>query len=77
VFVFNFHATESYVGLRIPVPDPKDYRVVLNTDSPQFDGLGRVPEAAVYPQQNVAMYGRRQSIQLYLPARSAKVLAPI
>lgn len=77
VFVFNFHPTESYVGLRIPIPDPRDYRVVLNTDSRQFEGFGRVPEFAVYPRQNVEMYGRKQSLQLYLPARSAQVLAPV
>ena len=32
VFVFNFHPTESYRGLRTPVPDPTSYRVILNTD---------------------------------------------
>ena len=77
VFVFNFHPTESYVGLRIPVPDARDYRVVLNTDSRQFEGFGRVPEFAMYPKQSTAMYGQPQSLQLYLPARSAQVLAPI
>jgi 1,4-alpha-glucan branching enzyme len=77
VFVFNFHPTESYVGLRIPVPDPRDYRVVLNTDAKQFEGFGRVPEFALYPRQNVPMYGRGQSVQLYLPSRTAQVLAPV
>ncbi len=77
VFAFNFHSTESYVGLRIPVPDARDYRVVLNTDSRQFEGFGRVPEFAVYPKQNVGMYGQGQSVQLYLPARTAQVLAPV
>ena len=77
VFIFNFHPTESYVGLRIPVPDPRDYRVVLNTDSPQFEGQGRVPEFAMYPKQDVPMYGRGQSVQLYLPSRTAQVLAPL
>ena len=28
VFVFNFHPTQSYPDLRIPVPDPADYRVM-------------------------------------------------
>jgi 1,4-alpha-glucan branching enzyme len=77
VFVFNFHPTESYVGLRIPVPDPRDYRVVLNTDSKQFEGFGRVPEFALYPKQDVGMYGRGQSVQLYLPTRTAQVLVPV
>jgi len=31
----------------------------------------------IYPRQNVPMYMQDQSIQLYLPARTAQVLAPI
>ena len=77
VFVFNFHATESYRDLRIPVPDAKDYRVILNTDAKEFEGQGLVAVGQKYPLQNVGMYGRNQSIQIYLPARSAQVLAPI
>jgi 1,4-alpha-glucan branching enzyme len=77
VFVFNFHPTESYVGLRLPVPDPKNYKVILNTDAPQFEGFGLVPEHTTYPKQDVPMYQRNQSIQLYLPCRTAQVLAPV
>lgn len=77
VFIFNFHPTESYVGLRLPVPDPRDYQVILNTDAVQFEGLGRVPERTTYPRQNVPHYMRNQSVQLYIPTRTAQVLAPI
>jgi len=77
VFVFNFHSTESYRDLRIPVPDPRDYKVILNTDDKAFEGFGRVAPGMVYPKQSVGMYSRAQSIQLYLPARSAQVLAPV
>ncbi len=77
VFVFNFHATESYGDLRLPVPDAKDYKVILNTDDTLFEGHGLVAQNMVYPEQKVPMYGRSQSIQLYLPARSAQVLAPV
>ena len=77
VFAFNFHPTESRTDLRIPVPDATDYRVVLNTDDRQFEGHGLVAEAMVYPKQGVPMYGREQSIQVYLPSRSAQVLAPV
>jgi 1,4-alpha-glucan branching enzyme len=76
VFAFNFHVSESYPGLRIPVPDRSDYHVVLNTDSAHFGGQGLVPEGQHYPWQDVPMYGRGQSLQIYLPARSAQVLAP-
>jgi 1,4-alpha-glucan branching enzyme len=77
VFIFNFHPTESYSGLRIPVPDANDYQVVLDTDRPEFDGYGRVAPACIYPKQQIPMYGRTQSVQIYLPSRSAQVLAPM
>ena len=76
VFAFNFHPTESYADLRIPVPDSADYQVVLNTDDARFGGLGRVAPDTRYPRQPVPMYGRAQSVQIYLPSRSAQVLAP-
>jgi 1,4-alpha-glucan branching enzyme len=77
VFVFNFHPTESYTNLRIPVPDPKNYKVILDTDEARFGGFGRVAPGATYPKQDVPMYNRQQSVQIYLPNRSAQVLAPI
>lgn len=77
VFVYNFHPHESFFGLRIPVPDRCDYRVVLDTDRPEFEGQGRVQDGAVYPVQDVPLYGRNQSVQIYIPARTAQVLAPV
>ncbi len=77
VFAFNFHPTESYADLRIPVPDAADYRVVLNTDDTRYAGPGRSAENIVYPLQHTPMYGRNQSIQIYLPSRSAQVMAPV
>lgn len=76
VFVFNWHPTESYFGLRIPVPDPCNYRLVLDTDSAAFGGQSRVQADTVYPKSETGMYGRSQSVQIYLPARTAQVLAP-
>ncbi len=77
IFVINLHPTQSFSDLRIPVCDAYDYKVILNTDSAQFEGKGLVVEGVVYPLQNVPMYGRSQSVQIYLPARSAQVLAPV
>ncbi len=77
VFALNFHPTESFSGLRIPIPDHADYRVVLDTDRQEFGGQGSVAANMVYPLQYVPHYGRRQSLQIYLPARSAQVLAPL
>jgi 1,4-alpha-glucan branching enzyme len=77
VFAFNFHPSRSYSDLRIPVPDAADYRVVLNTDNKSFSGPGLVADPMTYPWQKVPMYGRNQSLQIYLPSRSAQVLAPV
>ena len=77
VFVFNLHPERSYDGLRIPVPEHRDYRVVLDSDALPFEGFGRTNPDMVFPIQNVPMYGRPQTLQIYLPNRSALVLAPV
>jgi 1,4-alpha-glucan branching enzyme len=77
VFVFNLHATNSYSDWRIPVPDRTDYQLILNTDSKQFGGHGLATDEMKFPWQDVATSGRKQSIQIYVPSRSAQVLAPI
>ena len=76
VFAFNFHATSSYADLRVPAPDAVDYRIILNTDSRDFAGAGLVLPNVEYPLQPAPAGDRGQSIQIYLPARSAQVLAP-
>jgi 1,4-alpha-glucan branching enzyme len=77
VFAFNFHPSESYTDLRIPVPDQSDYKLILNSDAARFSGPGLVQEGGKYPWQAHPMYGRQQSIQIYLPSRTALVLAPV
>ena len=74
VFAFNLHPTTSVTDWRIPVPERMDYRLILNTDETAYGGHGAV-EGVHYPWQDVAMEGQAQSIQLYVPARSAQVLA--
>jgi 1,4-alpha-glucan branching enzyme len=76
VFAFNFHPTQSYPDLRIPVPDATDYKLVVDTDATPFEGFGRVAAGMKYPYEQVGSHDRKQSIRLYLPNRSAQVLAP-
>jgi 1,4-alpha-glucan branching enzyme len=77
VFAFNFHPTNSYSALRIPVPDPRNYKIILNTDDREFAGQSLVQPNTTYPRQDVPMENRRQSVQVYLPSRTAQVLAPV
>ena len=75
VFAFNFHPTVSVTDWRVPVPQRADYRLILNTDDIAYGGNGIV-EGAHYPWQDVTIEEQAQSIQLYVPARSALVLMP-
>ncbi|HSW44830.1 MAG TPA: alpha amylase C-terminal domain-containing protein [Phycisphaerae bacterium] len=76
VFVFNFHPTESQPDCRFGVPESKDYRMILDTDDFWFGGHGLVTAGQVYPAQNAAADHRGQSVQIYIPARTAQVLLP-
>ena len=76
VLLFNFHPTDSRPDYSFGVPEATDYEVILNTDDRAFGGFGLVPAGQVYPWQNKPCHGRKQSIQVYIPARTAQVLAP-
>ncbi|MBV8780874.1 MAG: alpha amylase C-terminal domain-containing protein, partial [Phycisphaerae bacterium] len=77
VFAFNFHPTESYWDLWLPVPDPVDYTIVLDSDAKAFGGLGRISQDQLYPWQHIPVNGRNQSVRVYLPCRSVQVMAPV
>jgi 1,4-alpha-glucan branching enzyme len=76
IFAFNWHPTRSQTGLRLGVPERCDYRLVLNTDSAAFAGYGHVADGQNFPLQNHRAACHGQSVQIYLPARTAQVLAP-
>jgi 1,4-alpha-glucan branching enzyme len=67
VFVFNFHSTRSVEGLRVPMPKEGTYRVVMSTDDREYGGFGNVAHMKYQT-------GEGQSIELYLPSRTATVL---
>jgi 1,4-alpha-glucan branching enzyme len=77
VFAFNFHPTQSYPDLRIPVPDQTDYKLILDTDDAAFEGFDRVAKGMKYVWEKQPWEHRSQSIRMYLPNRSAQVLAPV
>lgn len=76
VFLVNLHPSTSYAGHRIPIPVLQDYQIILNSDNKRFGGLGLADEI-VYPGQAVPMYMRPGSIEVYIPSRTAQVLAPV
>jgi len=77
VFIFNFHPHHSQSGYRFGVPEPANYRLVLNTDEFWFGGHGLVNTGQVYPRQTIPADGRNQSVQIYIPCRTAQILMPV
>lgn len=77
VFAVNLHPTWSQTDLRLPVPSARDHALVLDSDARQFEGHGRVAEGMRYPWQPAPLGAHAQSVQIYLPSRSAQVLAPL
>jgi 1,4-alpha-glucan branching enzyme len=73
VFLFNFHATESYTDLRVPVRLAGKYIPVLDSDIVEFGGHNRTQPVEFF-SQDFPYEGAMFSIQVYLPSRSALVL---
>ncbi|KAG7802948.1 hypothetical protein KL944_001840 [Ogataea haglerorum] len=76
LFLFNFHPTQSFTDYRVGVETPGCYRIILNSDRPEYGGHGRIDEdkseffTTEFPWNN-----RKNYIQVYLPSRCALVLA--
>jgi 1,4-alpha-glucan branching enzyme len=76
IFAFNFHPHRSFTDYGFEAP-PGMYRMVLDSDSESYGGHGRLVKDQVH-HANVQSHGRllRHQLSLYLPSRSALVLAP-
>jgi 1,4-alpha-glucan branching enzyme len=76
IFCFNFNPQQSFTDYSIPVP-LGTYRLLLDTDAVSLGGFGRI----VPHQEYIALPARPEPgaphrILVYLPARTALVLAP-
>jgi 1,4-alpha-glucan branching enzyme len=71
LFAFNFSAAHSHAQYWIQPPRTGHYRIVLDSDAAAFSGHGRVDAAVPLPAT-----GTPPELALYLPTRTALVLAP-
>jgi 1,4-alpha-glucan branching enzyme len=74
IFIFNFHVDRSIFDYRFFVPKPGRYRVILTSDSPQFDGFNRVDDTLVY---ETFQEDEVDKLSLYITSRTALVLARV
>jgi len=70
MFLFNFHHTDTALGLKITVADRANYSIVLDSDAEKYGGFGNVIHKR-YPTKNV---GGVNSFEITLPPRTAVVL---
>lgn len=75
VFVFNWNGQKSFPDYGFLAPEGK-YKVILNTDSPEFAGFGISDDSIEHFTQPDPLYAKDKKgwLKLYLPARSAIVL---
>ena len=75
LFVFNFHPEKSYTDYPIIAP-PGKYRMVFDTDRSVYGGPARLIDGQVhFTMEKAGDSQDRQYLQLYLPTRTALVLA--
>ena len=71
LFVFNFHSTISFTDYGLPLKGK--FRIILDSDNPEFGGFNRVDRTRIYlsakkaerPALDVPYY-----LYLYLPSRT-------
>ena len=78
VFVFNFNPVRSFSDYGFLVPRGS-YKTVLDSDSIEFGGYGRVDDNVEHFTLMDPLYikVRKEWLKLYLPARSAMVLKKV
>jgi len=78
VFVFNFNPTRSFSDYGFLVPKGS-YKTVLDSDSIEFGGYGRVDDNVEHFTLMDPLYKKvcKEWLKLYLPARSAMVLKKV
>jgi len=77
LFVFNFHTSKSFTDYKIGVWESGTYQVALETDSADYGGFSRIDTGVKHQTFNEGWDGRRFSLNLYLPSRTAMVLVRI
>lgn len=77
LFAFNFHPNESFKDYRIGIDDAGTYQAILSTDDKEFGGFDRVNKETKHITDPLGYCGRRNFVQLYLPSRTAVILAKV
>ncbi|KAI9763578.1 MAG: alpha-1,4-glucan branching enzyme [Candelina submexicana] len=75
LWIFNFHPTQSFADYRVGIEQSGTYKIILNTDSQEYGGFNRVDPATRFFTTPFRWNERKNFIQVYIPTRTAIVLA--
>jgi len=75
LFIFNFHPTESFADYRVGIETAGAYKIVLNSDRKEFGGHDRINENTLFHTTPLNWNDRANFLQVYIPSRTAIVLA--
>ncbi|KAI5124749.1 hypothetical protein M0805_005383 [Coniferiporia weirii] len=75
LFIFNFSPTQSFTDYRVGIEEAGEYSVVLSSDEKRFGGHDRVDTGVKHFTTPMAWNGRKNWLQVYIPARTCLVLA--
>ncbi|KAK5095265.1 alpha-1,4-glucan branching enzyme [Lithohypha guttulata] len=75
LWIFNFHPSKSFTDYRVGVEQAGVYRVVLDSDWMEFGGFGRNDRNTRFFTTDMQWNGRSNFTQVYIPTRTALVLA--
>jgi len=77
VFIFNFHPEKSFTDYPIPTDIAGTYGIILNSDEDKFGGHSRVDSTSKYLTKRRWCHGRRHTLSVYTPSRTALILQRI
>ena len=72
IFVFNFHPERAIPDYRFPAHQAGNYRIILNSDAPEFGGFDRIDSSLTYATMEE---DGRPMLSVYATNRTALVLA--
>ncbi|KAF3847457.1 hypothetical protein F7725_020485 [Dissostichus mawsoni] len=75
LFIFNFNPSKSFQDYRVAVETPGTYKIKLDSDEHLYGGHGRLDHNTEFSTEAHGFNGRQNSIKVYIPCRTAIVLA--
>jgi len=75
-FTFNFHINQSLPDYEFFVPESGKYKIILNSDAPEYGGHNRVNDAIEYQTQFNEQEGQHY-LKVYVPNRTALVFEKV